>query len=160
MKKIILIIMLLMCFVGLSQETTPRYYVVGKDTLGVVISIADAQKLDNDGDILEIYKQLSGSYNKSGVQYITIINKMQQQIGVLTLEIGENEKIIINKDVIIRDLKNIISNYKVKEASFDKELVNKNIEIKNLNKQIKKSFWQKLGGSTIALLVIGFLLVK
>jgi hypothetical protein len=103
---------------------------------------------------------LSGSYNKSGVQYITIINKMQQQIGVLTLEIGENEKIIINKDVIIRDLKNIISNYKVKEASFDKELVNKNIEIKNLNKQIKKSFWQKLGGSTIALLVIGFLLVK
>ena len=160
MNKIILVVLMMVGFIGYSQKKTPYFYIVDNDTIGVVISIVDAQKLDNDGDILKLYEQLSKSYDKSNIQFIKIVDKMNQQIGILNIQNEKYEDVIRKKDVIINDLKEIIHNKAISDVAYEKELDNKNKEISNLTKQLNRSFWQKIGGSAIALAVIAFLVVK
>lgn len=161
MKKILIIIaVILVSFVCSAQGKKPYYIVVEKDTVGVVFTVEDAQKLDNDGDILKLYEQLAASYDKSGVQYIKIVDKMDKEIGILNLKIDEYKKVVAEKDVVIADLKQIIHNKALSDASYEQQLANDQVIINNLNKQVRKSFWQKVGGGAVALAVIGFLVVK
>lgn len=161
MKRILIIIaVMLVSFVCSAQEKKPYYLVVEKDTVGVVFTVADAQKLDNDGDILKLYERLVASYDKSGIQYIKIVDKMDKEIGVLNLKIDEYKKAIADKDVVIADLKQIIHNKALSDAAYEQQLANDKVIIQNLNKQVNRSFWQKVGGGAIALIVIGFLVVK
>ncbi len=151
--------MFLLTIVGYSQ-VKPHYYVVDNDTLGVVFTVEQAQKIDNDLDLLKLYEQLSGNYDKSGTQYIVIVDNMNKQIGILKVEIDGYKKVIMDKDVIIADLKTIVENDKLVKEKYEREVKNAHTENDNLKKQLRKSFWQKVGGGAVALAVIAFLVVK
>jgi len=162
MKNLIYIFILLFSFIGTYAQgmKTPRFHIVEKDTLGVLISISDAQKLDNDGDILKIYEQLALDYDTTGYKYLTIIDNMGKQIATLKLEITKNGTIIATQADLITDLKRIIAIYETDRDLSNLQAANNVNIIKNLEKKVKRSFWQKIGGSSVALVVIGFLILK
>lgn len=157
-----MLLMLVFCvFVSYSQDMkTPRFHIIEKDTIGILISISDAQKLDNDGEILKIYERLAISYDETGVKYLTIIDNLGNQVATLKLEILESGKIITTQKGIIVDLKQIISIHETDRELASVQSANKDIIIKNLERKVNRSFWQKIGGSAIALTVIAFLIVK
>jgi hypothetical protein len=63
MKSIFLTILLSLTYLISSAQTElPRYLIEGGDTIGVIISIEQAQKLDNNSELLELFKKLSATY--------------------------------------------------------------------------------------------------
>ena len=162
MKKILLIVMMFISSLVYSQggEKTPRYLVVDNDTIGVVISIEDAQKLDNDGEILKLYKQMMVSYGNMDNGYLIIVDNLQKQIGFLNIKVSEKDGIIADKDVMITDLKNIIANWEKNNILTQEQMDAKDKIVKNLEKDVRKLKWQRGIGVVVSVVAIVFFSTK
>lgn len=141
-------------------DKTPRYLVIEKDTVGVVISIEDAQKLDNDGEILKLYKQMMVSYGNMDNGYLVIVDNLQKQIGFLNIKLSEKDGIIGDKDKMITDLKNIIANYEKEKLLTQEQMVAKDGIITNLKKDNRKLKWQRAVGLIVSVVTITFFATK
>ena len=60
MKNILLtILILIMTTLSFSQNNDlPQYLIEGGDTIGILLSIEQVQKLDNNSQLLDLFKQL------------------------------------------------------------------------------------------------------
>lgn len=141
-------------------DKTPRYLVIEKDTVGVVISIEDAQKLDNDGEILKLYKQMMVSYGNMDNGYLVIVDNLQKQIGFLNIKLSEKDGIIGDKDKMITYLKNIIANYEKEKLLTQEQMVAKDGIITNLKKDNRKLKWQRAVGLIVSVVTITFFATK
>ncbi len=126
-----------------SNKNIPRYLVdSAKDTVGIVLTMEQAQKVDNDLDLLNLYRkvrtncdsavnflvQVVDDYKKLNIlaqktfrEYDTSIKDLKLQINNLNKQVAIKEEQIILKDSVIKDENTIIS-------------INKS-EIKHLKKQ-------------------------
>ena len=134
MKKILLIIILtIITFSGYTQTLYQKYslvsidtneyvpkYLIGeidnkKDTLGIVITISQAQKIDNDYELLSLYKSMHTDCDSSVSFLIQVVNNYKK----LTVVAQERFK---EDSISIIDYKNQINNLK-EQISIENNLV-------------------------------------
>jgi hypothetical protein len=167
MKSLLtLLVGLLISINVFSQEIEyPRYEV---DSLGqgvVVMTIEQAQKLDNNSDLLVLFEQLNvqiGSYDSICVKAINDKNVVISEQNVLINQLNSN---ISTKDTTIQSLQEQVTEYQLREVMFNDQLINLNNQIDLKDKFIRKQKTKmivggSLGGVAIIGLIVGILLIK
>ncbi len=165
MKKLIfsLILILGTCVSSFAQIEYPKYE---KDSLGqtiVLLTIEQAQALDNSTDLLALFEKLNSqitSYDSVCLRVVadkdkiiaeqTVqISKLKEDIGLKDKQIANLQSTIVKKDEIIENLK--------KEVKNGEETVEANKkEIKRIKG--KMVLGGSLGGLAIVGLILGILL--
>ena len=141
MKKIILIFSFIFALhsVCISQIDYPRYQ---KDSLGqtvVMMTIAQAQWLDNNTDLLSLFKKLDNQILDYDSICIKVLNDKDAVIVKQTIQIQDLKESSQIKSLQILNLQTTITNNELKASSLEKELLNKNAEIAIHVKQVKKT---------------------
>ena len=167
MKNLLTIIMFLfMSFASFSQDIEyPRYEV---DSLGqkvVVMTIEQAQKLDNNSDLLSLFEQLNsqiGSYDSVCVQTINDKNIVISEQKVLIEELKSS---LDTKDDAIENLQKQVTKYQVNEVILNDQIENLNHQIDLKDDKIRQQKTKMIvggtiGGVSIIGLIIGILSIK
>jgi len=161
MKKIILIFSFIFALHSgcISQIDYPRYQ---KDSLGqtvVMMTIAQAQWLDNNTDLLSLFKKLDDQILDYDSICIKVLNDKDAVIVKQTIQIQDLKESSQIKSLQILNLQTTITNNELKASSLEKELLNKNAEIAIHVKQVKKTKRKAmLGGALSGLTIIGLIL--
>lgn len=164
MKNLLLTFLLIFCSFVVKSENTdlPKYYVENGDTIGIILSIEQAQSLDNDAELLSLFKKMKINCDSLEVGYIKIINKLGEKIGILEVQKKDLIKQGEEKDKLINNLENSLNYCEQMNRLCQQELSNKDSEIKILRKELLKQKLKKFisfGGNTVAILVITWLLI-
>lgn len=159
MKKFILIvIMSFLSFASNAQDTYPHFLVEnGKQT--VVFTLEQAQKIDNDQQLLAQFRQLGADMNSVDSACVKVVDAQGKEIAGLKTEIAGLKSLGATKDKDIVNLKVQIAEYTKKEALSKKESDAKDLIIVEKDSQIKKQRNQKIaafigaGAAAIALVL-------
>lgn len=160
MKNLIILLFGLIISVNsFSQIDYPRYEV---DSLGqkvVVMTIEQAQKLDNNSELLELFEQLNtqiGNYDSVCVQTINDKNIVISEQKVL---IDQLKSSLDTKDTAITNLQNQVLKYQENEILFNRQITNLNNQIKLKDDKIKdQKIKMIVGGSISGVSIIGLIL--
>jgi hypothetical protein len=143
-----------MFFIGFEcfsqTQQLPRYYIESGDTIGVILSIEQCQKIYNQQVLLELFEGYKFGCDSLMKKYFVIVNKYEQKQLVDKMLIEQHEKNQKDKD-------RTIAEYEKNEKNFNMDLTKCNSEIKlrdekiaNLNEinlQLKKQRNWLLGGT-------------
>jgi len=166
MNKLLLIFLMMISFISISQEIEyPRYDI---DSLGqkvVVMTIEQAQKLDNDTDLLEIFNKLDMTTTEFDSVCIKTINDKNVVISsqkVLIEKLNENSQ---TKDSAIKALQKQVVEYQLNKTLLQDEVNNLNERLKISDKSNRKMKTRMIvgggiGGLAIVGLIVGILLIK
>jgi uncharacterized protein YaaN involved in tellurite resistance len=165
MKKIfILILTLIISVSGFSQtipapqdsliKSLPAYYMQGNDTLGVIISIDQAQKIDNDLELLQLFEDMRVSCDSVVKHYIVVVNQYERKIAVVEAKFNKSDSTVKDQKLIINNLNKKIDNYEADLKLAQKQLKMKDDIIANNEKMIGKL--QLTKGIGLTGTVVGF----
>lgn len=168
MKKLLLLLAILLSFTVLKAQTGqyPSFYLDQKgDTLGVIFSIEQAQKIDNDYDLLNMFKQSKLQYEQLDSAYLIVIDKQNQQVASLKVKISELEDLDRMKDSQIKNLQEQIMKYKLDlslsdKQSSDKDLIINNLKSDNRKLKVQKFFGFTIGGGSLVGIIVLLLIRK
>lgn len=172
MKNLILSFLLILssfsCFsqVNFSKDNLPAYYIQNNDTIGVILTVKQLQKLDYDVELLSLLEQKGINCDSTIKKYICVLNDYNRQVALLEVKISTLEDIIYDKDEMIQNLKSQIINYQADITRAETQLQLKNEIIKNQEKRITKLKIQKalsIGGGLLGAVtgfLIGFLIIS
>jgi peptidoglycan hydrolase CwlO-like protein len=159
MKKLILAIILLITFNVSAQIEYPRLEV---DSLGqaiVIMTVEQAQQLDNNADLLMLFEKLDGELGKYDEVCIRVIGQKDAVIAVQDLEIKKLKESLTNKDEQITKLQQEVILNEEKNESFTRELAKKDEEIKLHKDEIKRvKVNSVIGGSITSVAIIGLII--
>lgn len=173
MKKIILtIIASLICLIGFSQDSTsrdslkfPSWFVVEGDTMGIIFSLQQAQKIDNDLEMKTLLEKKGYACDSTLSKFIKLVDDKTAFISSLDLKIKSLEDLSKDKDLAIDNLNARISNLNLDVIFSNQQLTRKDNIIQNKDIQINTLKVQRawaIGGGISALLggiLIGVLLI-
>ncbi len=161
MKKFILFLFfnIFLTLSSFSQIEYPRYEV---DSLGqkvIVMTIEQAQALDNSTDLIPLFNKLNVQIGTMDSACIKVVNDKDVVIAKQQVQINDQKSLIKTKEDEISNLQNRIAQYIVNEEFYKKEIKNKDEEIKlqldKINDQ-KVKMW--VGGSVGGLAIIGLII--
>jgi peptidoglycan hydrolase CwlO-like protein len=159
MKNILLVISMLISLFSISQDY-PRYET---DSLGrsvVVMTIEQAQDLDNKVELLLLFEELNTELLDYDSICIKVINDKNIVIAKQDLEIKKSKELLDNKDEQIENLQSQILDYKKQELLSADLIVNKSLEIKEHKDKIKKLKTKMVvGGGIGGLVIIGLIVL-
>lgn len=154
MKNLFLLFILTcISFVGFSgnpfkKEDLPQYYIQNGDTIGILLTVEQVQKLDNNSELLVLFKKLSIKCDSLDAYYVKVIDNMNDKMGLLEVKISNMSEQSKKQDDIIIKLKEQIS---IKQSQLDiteKQRSNDSIIIKDLKKDLRKSKFKNVIGWT------------
>jgi len=165
MKKILMLTIFMIVSILSKAQTKdlPQYLIEGGDTIGIIISVEQAQTLDNDVELLELFKKLRINCDNLDSHYIEVINAQNDQIALLKVNTKELQGQGVALNSQITSLKEQVQNSEKKNKLCDEELVNKDEEIKILKKEIFKQKVKKIisvTGNVILVVVTTILIIK
>jgi NACalpha-BTF3-like transcription factor len=165
MKNLLLFLTLtfLSIFSQAQTRQLPDYLIEKGDTIGIVLSIEQAQKLDNNTELLQLFKQLQIDCDNLEGYYVSIINESNQQIALLEANITSLTLQGQDKDKLIENLEKQLSNCAKDTVLCNQELKNKNDEIKLLKADLRKEKfkkWMSAGLNAVQMAAVVFLLTK
>jgi peptidoglycan hydrolase CwlO-like protein len=166
MKKILMLtILMIVTILSKAQTNTdlPQYLIEGGDTIGIIISVEQAQILDNDVELLELFKKLRINCDNLDTHYVEVINAQNEQIALLKVNTKELQGQGVALNSQIENLKEKVQNSEKKNKLCDEELLNKDEEIKILKKEIFKQKVKKIisvTGNAILVVVTTILIIK
>jgi hypothetical protein len=148
MKRLLFTILLfLSVFISNAQDTiTYPHYSVENGKQVVVMTIEQAQKLDNDGELLKLFKQLNADFNSVDSACIKVVDAQGKEIAGLKVQISALQSLDKTKTEEITNLKSQVAEYKAKDALSKEELAKKDLIIGEKDEQIQKHKRQKIGG--------------
>jgi uncharacterized protein (DUF3084 family) len=160
MKKFILalIVLLTVQLNGFSQTGYPKFET---DSLGqqvVVLTIEQAQALDNNTDLLLLFEKLNSQIGDYDSMCLKVVGEKDKVIATQTIQIGKLKESLLNKDEQIVNLQKTISKNEEKVTSLELTLKNKDEEIslhKNEIKRVKRKL--VIGGLTGGAAIIGLI---
>jgi peptidoglycan hydrolase CwlO-like protein len=118
------------------------------DTIGIIMSVEQVQKLDSDGELLSLFKNLDMNVKNIDDMYISVINDQNSKITLLETKISQLENNYDKQKDMINTLKNKISN-KEKEIELSKEQeINNQTIIEELKQDLSKEKTKKIIGVT------------
>ena len=150
-------------FAKSQTEDLPRYLIQNGDTVGVVISVEQAQALDNDAELLELFKKLRINCDNLDAHYVEVINAQNDQIALLKVNTKElqGQGVALNNQ--IESLKEQVQNSEKNNKLCDELILNKDEEIKILKKEIFRQKVKKIisvTGNVILVAVTTVLIIK
>lgn len=162
---LVLLVGLFISLTSFSQIDYPRYEV---DSLGqkvVVMTIEQAQKLDNNSDLLLLFEELNAQISSYDSICIKAINEKNIVISEQKVLIEQLNNSLDTKDETIHNLQKQIAEYQLREVMLNQQITNLNEQIDIKDKIIRKQKTKMivggtLGGAAIVGLIIGILLVK
>lgn len=161
MKKIIILVIsiflssVLYSQVDTSNNKFPSYHIVKGDTIGVIFSIQQAQKIDNDEELLQLLGSMKTNCDSTISRYINVVNSYDNKLGILNMKISKLEDISNSKSDLILNLNQQISNYKEDYKKSEDQLSKKDDIILLQKKQINRLKWGKRIGYTSATIFLG-----
>jgi hypothetical protein len=173
MKKIILtFIVSLISLFAFSQDSTnrdslkfPSWFVVEGDTMGIIFSLEQAQKIDNDLEMKSLLEKKGYACDSTLSKFIKLVDEKTAFISSLDLKIKSLEDLLKDKDLSIDNLNSRISNLNLDVIFSNQQLTRKDGIIQNKDVQINTLKVQRawaIGGGVSALLggiLIGVLLI-
>lgn len=138
MKKLLTLLLLIISQMVFSQKS--EYPRIEIDSLGqsiVIMTVAQAQKLDNDTDLLNEFKKLNNANELEKIAYIKIIDGNEKVIASQKIEISKLSLTIDSKDSEITELKNRINEYALNNSILVKKFETSQSMVDEKNKQIK-----------------------
>lgn len=163
MKKLLLLLLILTSFTAKSQMKYPSFYIKNGDTLGVIISVKQAQQIDNAFDVLAILKRSKVSYDKLDSAYIKVVEETGRQIAELKVRVTKSDELVTLDKTEIKNLKTQIDKYEFDKKLSDIQIDNQKKIISNDEKEIRKLKTQRFlgftigGGSLIGVIVLLFI---
>jgi polyphosphate kinase len=150
-------------FAKSQTDDLPRYLIQNGDTVGVVISVEQAQALDNDAELLELFKKLRINCDNLDAHYVEVINAQNDQIALLKVNTKElqGQGVALNNQ--IESLKEQVQNSEKNNKLCDELILNKEKEIKILKKEIFRQKVKKIisvTGNVILVAVTTILIIK
>lgn len=146
-----------------QNRQLPDYLIEGGDTIGIILSIEQVQKLDNNTELLKLFKQLQIDCDNLEGYYVSIINECNQQIALLEASNSSLTQQGSKKDELITNQEKRLDNCSKDSLLVSKELKNKDEEIKLLKKDLtKEKFkkWVSAGFNALQAAAIVFILIK
>jgi hypothetical protein len=162
-KILMLFVMIILPIIGMSQTELPEYFVEGGDTIGIIISIEQAQSLDNDAELLELFKKMRIDCDNLDTHYVKVINALQEKVALLEIQKKDLIKQGEEKDSLINNLKSQIYNCERSLSLCDEQLEIKNEEIKVLKKEILRQKVRKIisvAGNAALAIVTTIIIIK
>ena len=119
MKKILGLFLLMFCsFNSFCQEDNyPKYYIQNGDTVGVIYSIKQVQRIYNDEVLLSLLKDVRTGCDSVIEKYLVIVNQYEQ-------------KQLINKS-LIDQYENSMKEHKLELNTYKKKVQNLELEVEN-----------------------------
>lgn len=148
-----------------SQIDYPRFET---DSIGnkiVLLTIEQAQQLDNNTDLLVLFEKLNSDISSYDNICVRVVNEKDQVINEQTLQISKLKEALLNKDEQITNLQKTNDAQSRDIISLKKSLVNKDDEINLHLGEIKRVKTKSLiggilGGSSIIALIIALIVIK
>lgn len=165
MKKTLLtLILILTTFFCKSQnQDLPRYLVENNDTIEIVMSVEQAQSLDNSAELLNLFKQMNINCDMMDTIYVQIINSLEEKVALLELQKSDLVKQGQEKDSAINKLQVALGNCEKNVRLCNDELDLRNEEIKILKKEIfrqKVKKWISVGGNVALAIITTVIIIK
>jgi len=157
MKKLIAIITLLL-FVNTAFSQKIDYPRIETDSLGqkiVLMTIQQAQKLDNNTDLLVMFEQLDKSIGTYDSICVKVISEKDRVIAEQTIQIGNLKTSCDVKDAKIAELQNKVSNKEAEISTLKGEIKNKDAEINLHIKEKRNIKWAYGAGGGVIGVIVG-----
>jgi len=134
---------------GTTTGPFPSYFIdTSGHKAGVVLTIEQAQRVDNDYDLLELLEKQQLGCDTTIKTYQILVKHQDELVAALNLDVSQKDSLLRGKDALIEELKGQIKVY-IHDAILCGTLVdNKDEEIKMLKKQVFKLKVQKIVGFT------------
>jgi uncharacterized protein (DUF3084 family) len=159
MKNLLLAFLLLFSLTVYSQIEYPRFET---DSLGraiVIMTVEQAQALDNNTDLLTLFEKLDVQLGEYDEVCIRVIGQKDAVIAAQDIQIKTLKESLLNKDDQIVKLQKEVSLNEAKISSFETELKKKDEEIELHKGEIKRVKTNAiLGGSISTVGVIGLII--
>ena len=165
MKKILITMMLVLSSVlTFSQSNYPK---IETDSLGkkvVVITIEQAQKIDNNLEILQLMEKAQLECDSLNMSYIRVIDNQGKQISLLGLDIKHLKEQINSKDEQITNLQTRLSNSETTNKLCEEQKLNYEKQVGVLKDEVRKQKTHKIigfivgGAGTIGGILLAILL--
>lgn len=149
------------------NKELPDWFIHKGDTVGLVFSIEQVQKMDSDLELLSWLEKKGFTCDSTIAAYIKVIDEYGKQVTIFKAQVFELENKISDKDSQILNLKKQIDNHKEEKNLYKSEIEKLNEIIQNDNKRIRNLKKQRnlsIGGgallTTVAALITYFILNK
>ena len=152
MKNIIFTLSLLLTFMlGFSQtsfvkEDLPQYFVQNGDTIGILLTVEQVQKLDNNSELLGLFEKLSIKCDSLDTYYIGIINKMNDKITILNTKISKQDEAMKKQDDMVKDVKAQLANALLRLDLCEQQRSNDSTIIRGLKQDLTKAKVKGIAG--------------
>lgn len=169
MKKIFLMMSLCGYFLvsnsQILKQDLPQYFIQNGDTIGIILSVDQVQKLDNDVELLNLFQVLSIKCDSLDKHYVKVINDLNEvivlkQISIVNLTTQNNT---LNSE--INKLKSALVNKQNQFNLCEEQRKNDSISIALLKKDLGSSklknvvAWSSTGFTTLIAVILGIILV-
>jgi hypothetical protein len=135
-------------------KSLPAYYIQNNDTLGVIISIDQAQKIDNDIELLHLFENMKVSCDSVVSHYVVVVNQYEKKVAIVEAKFNKSDSTVKDQKVIIGNLNKKIDNYEHDLKLAKDQMDMKDKIILNNEKMINKL--QLVKGVGITGTVVGF----
>jgi len=109
MKKLLTLLFSLIVILSFGQKQIPPYYLIeNNDTIGVVLSVKQAQKLDNDLEMLKLLKQLQIDCENVDADFVKVINALGDQLSLSQEKNNYLESQVSKKDDELRNIRSAL----------------------------------------------------
>jgi hypothetical protein len=145
MKRLLLILgLILTVALGFSQTSfvksdLPQYYVQNGDTIGILMTIEQVQKLDNNSELLGLFEKLSIKCDSLDTYYVGVINNMNDKITILNFKVRKQDEAMKKQDDMVNDLKTQVANALFRLNLCEQQRSNDSLIIKGLKQDLSKS---------------------
>jgi len=161
MKKLLTVVLTIFSLISFSQIDYPR---IETDSLGkkiVIMTIEQAQKIDNNFEILALLTRQGSECDSLNSAYLKVIDNQGNQISLLELNVKKLKEQIKDKDSQIVNLQTRLVNEESSNKLCEKQKENDATEIKILKHEITRQKMKKVIGFVVgaAGIVGGVLLV-
>jgi peptidoglycan hydrolase CwlO-like protein len=157
MKKLILTTILFISFFSAFAQKID-YPRIETDSLGqkiVLMTIQQAQKLDNNTDLLVMFENLDQSLGTYDSLCIKVVNEKDRVIEEQTIQIKNLKNSINVKDEKIVELQSKLSNKESEILTYQNEIKNKNTEIDLHIKEKRDIKWAYGAGGGVIGIIVG-----
>jgi|GEM_PF-6498046 len=154
-----LIILLLLFIAGAGYAQTsdyPRFYTDSAGNRCVVFTLAQAQKVDNDMELLKMYRVLDTSAEKAIKSWKAAVAAGDKNIADLNFKVTDLMRIGVLQDENVRTLHQEIVRYRASDSLANRQLADEKKVSKNLKKAIgkqKKLKWLGFGAGAVGIIV-------
>jgi hypothetical protein len=158
MNKLAFLFLLFVSLVSFSQEY-PKIELNSKGEKVVVFTLEQAQKIDNDLEVYDLLKVSRIKCDSLNLSYVKVIDEKNNQIVLLKSINSETEKQVVDKNKQIKILVEQVKNLQVNIDLCDKQKVNNQEQIDGLKKDLRKIKWKGLASGFIGGVVVTLIAV-